>query len=69
MKTISLADAKDYFPTNGNFQTECSVANIKYEQDFENGTVVLNIDDQIFGVSDLKELRKFLKLLITEFES
>ena len=63
---MNITEAKDYFPSKGTLVTDSLGAAIDYVQDFENDTVMLTIPSQSMGVKDLKELRKFLKLLISE---
>ena len=61
-----IKEADGYFPPNGAFETSDCLATVNYTQQFDDDTVVLGIEDQIFSVGDLKELRKFLKLLIEQ---
>lgn len=57
------------FPQEGSLITTYLSADVRYEQDFHDNTVRLNIDDYWFKRQDLKELRKFLKLLINEMNT
>lgn len=66
---MNINKAKDYFPSKGTLTTTDHEASVGYEQDFHTNTVQLIVAAQWFSKQDLKDLRKFLKLLITEIES
>lgn len=64
-RLTEFKNARGYFPSEGTIEF-AGYAQVEYTQNFQDDTVMLTVNDMIFDAKGIKQLRKWLKIVLSE---